>query len=132
MKLSLKDVINALLAIGGAAVVYAKFYSYSWSVIGSWRSAVAVLALIGLVMFAFSSFNFANRSILNVTEMMLGVVAIGLVIVGVIMTSQFVFYSLAIVLGLEWLVDTARHARHSWIGEEGYGTTTFHHHAHVH
>jgi hypothetical protein len=132
MKLSWKDTINTLLAIGGGTIVYAKFYSYTWAVITSWRSAVAVLAVTGLLMFAFSSFNFANRSMLNVSEMVLGVVAIGLAIVGVIVTSQFVFYSLAIVLGVEWLVDTARHARHSWIGDEGYGTTTFHHHAHVH
>jgi len=132
MRLTWKDTINTLLAIGGGAIVYAKFYSYTWAVIGSWRSAVAVLALIGLLMFAFSSFNFANRSILNITEVVLGSLAIVLAIVGMITTSQFVFYSLATVLGLIWLVDTARHVRHSWIGDEGYGTTTFHHQAHVH
>ena len=132
MKLSWKDVINTLLAIGGGAIVYAKFYSYSWAMVGSWRSSVAALAIIALLMFAFSSFNFSNRSILNVTEMVLGSVAVVLAVIGVFMTSQFVFYSLASVVGLAWLIDTARHARHSWIGDEGYGTTTFHHHVAAH
>ena len=132
MKLSWKDIVTTLVALGGGAIVYAKFYSYSWAVIGSWRSSVAVLVLAGLIMFAFSSFNFANRSILNVTEMVLGFAAIVLAIVGMLVTSHFVFYTLAIVLGVFWLSDTARHARHSWIGEESEGTTTFHRHAHVH
>jgi hypothetical protein len=131
MKLSWRDFVNTLLAVGGGAIVYAKFYDYSWSVISSWRSAVAVLAGTSLVMMLVSGFKFANRSILNVTEMLLGSLAIVLAVVGMIMTSEFVFYSLAGVMGVVWLLDTARHARHSWIGDEGYGTTTFHH-AHSH
>lgn len=132
MKLSWRDIVTTLLALAGGAVVYAKFYDYSWAVIGSWRSAVAVLAAIGVLMFAFSAFDFANRSILNIGEMVVGVAAIGLAVTGMIFASSTVFYSLAVALGVLWLVDTARHARHSWIGDEGMGTTTFHHHAHVH
>ncbi len=132
MKFSWRDVVNTLLAIGGAAIVYAKFYSYTWSFIASWRGATAVIALAGLLMFAFSNFDFNNLSVLNVSEILLGGAAVILGIVGVIMTSEFVFYSLASVIGVTWLIDTARHIRHSWIGDEGYGTTTFHHHAPVH
>ncbi|MGZ6004971.1 MAG: hypothetical protein ACXWLH_02365 [Candidatus Saccharimonadales bacterium] len=132
MKLSWKDIVTTLLLVAGGAVVYAKFYNYSWAVIGSWKSSVAVLAAIGLVMFAFSSFNFANRSILNIGEMMFGAIAVGLALTGMIATSQPIFYILAAVLGSLWLVDTARHARHSWIGESAIGTNTFHHHAPVH
>ena len=128
MKLSWKDVVNTILVIAGGAVVYAKYYSYSWSVIASWRSAVAVLAIAGILMFAFSSFEFTNRSILNVSEMVLGVVAVVLIVYGVIVVSQFAFYAVATVLGLLWLIDTARHTRHSIIG----GGTTYHHHAPVH
>ena len=131
MKLSWKDSITTLALIFGALITYAKFYSFSWAVIGSWRSSVAVVALAGLIMFAFSSFNFANRSILNIAEMVMGLAAIVLAITGVIMHSSFVFYALAIVLGVEWLVDTARHIRHSYIDTEE--TNTFHHHhAHAH
>jgi|SRR3989344_6920648 len=132
MKLSWRDFVTALLAIAGGAIVYAKFYNYSWAVIGSWRSAVAVLAGIGVLMFAFSAFNFANHSILNIGEMLVGLIAIGLALTGMIATSSPIFYILAVTLGVLWLVDTTRHARHSWIGDEGVGTTTFHRHAHVH
>jgi len=132
MKLSWKDMISALIVLAGGAIVYAKYYNYNWAVVGSWRSAALVLALGGVLLFALSSFDFTNRSILNVTEMILGTAAIVLAVWGVIVASQAVFYSLAIVLGVTWLIDVARHARHSWIGNEGMGTTTFHHHAPVH
>jgi len=128
MKLTWRDLVTTLLAIAGGAVVYAKYYNYSWAVIGSWRSAVAVLAAIGILMFAFSAFDFANRSILNVGEMVLGIVAIGLAITGLFVASSQIFYSLAIVLGVLWLVDTARHVRHSLMGSG----TTLHRHAPVH
>jgi hypothetical protein len=128
MKLSWRDVVATLVAIGGGSIVYAKHYGYSWATIGSWRSAVAALALVGLVMFAFSSFDFANRSILNLTEMVLGSLAVVLAVIGVIMTSKFVFYSLAAVLGVAWLINTARHARHSIVDHEHH-TPTLHHHA---
>lgn len=132
MKLTWRDIVTTLLALAGGAVVYAKYYSYSWSFIGSWRSAAAVLALAGVLLFAFNSFSFANRSILNITEMVLGSVAIVLALIGMFVVNHAVFYGLAATLGTLWLLDTARHARHSFIGDEGMGTTNFHHHAPVH
>jgi hypothetical protein len=129
MKLSWKDAMTTAMALLGGAVVYAKFYDFSWAVIGSWRSSVAIMALVGIGMFAFSTFDFANRSILNIGEMVLGLAAIALAVTGVFMASEFVFYSLAAVLGVLWLVDTARHARHSMRHED---TTSFHHHAAAH
>lgn len=129
MKLTWKDIITTLLVILGGSVVYAKYYSYSWALIGSWRGAVGTIAVIGLVMFLFSSFNFANRSVLNIGEMLLILAAVGLTIAGLIVTSEALFYTLAAVLGVLWLVDTARHARHSLIGG---GTPSIHHHATAH
>lgn len=129
MKFSWKDIMTTLLALAGAAVVYAKFYDYSWALIGSWRGAVSVLALIGLAMFAFSSFDFSNLSILNLGEMVFGLAAVALAIVGMIMTSSFTFYTLAMVLGALWLVDTARDVRRSLAHAD---VTSFHHHAPVH
>lgn len=129
MKLSWKDLVTTILAILGGAVVYAKIYDYPWAVIGSWRSATMVMAVIGLAILAYSNFNFANRSILNVAEMLFGVVALGLAVVGSIVASEPVFYSLAAILGTAWLVDTARHARHSMMGED---SAVFHRHAPSH
>ena len=129
MKLFWKDLITTLLVIAGGAIVYAKYYNYAWSGIQSWRGAVGWLAVVGLLMFLYSSFSFANRSILNVTEMVLGAAAIVLAVVGGIITSEAVFYSFAAVLGVLWLINIARHVRHSFIGR---GTTPTHHHAHAH
>ncbi len=116
MKLSWRDAINTLMLIAVGAIVYARHYSYSWTGIGTWQSSVAWLAIIGLVMFAFSSFDFANRSILNIGEMVFGSAAIILAVIGVLTASGPVFYSLAAVLGVLWLVNVARHVRHSVIG----------------
>jgi hypothetical protein len=129
MKLSWRNIVTTLLAGGGAALVYAKYYDYSWAVIGSWRSAVAALAGVGAVMFLFSAFDFRNFSILGVTEMLGGLAALGLAVAGVIVTSSVLFYTLAGVLGALWLVDTARDTWHSLVNNEA---TTFHHHAPVH
>ena len=126
MKLSWRDVATTLLAVFGGAIAYAKFYDYSWATIGSWRGATAVMALTGLIMFAVSGFDFSNRSILNEGEMFLGVVAIGLAVAGVIITSQPLFYTLAGTLGVLWLVDTARHVRHSLMHDE---SSAYGHHA---
>jgi len=132
MKLSWRDLVTTLLVVSGGAIVYAKFYDYSWAVLGSWRSATAVLAGIGVLMFAFSAFEFKNYSILNLSEMLLGAIAAGLAITGMLFASEPIFYVLAAMLGMLWLVHTARHFRHSWIGDEGFGTNTFHHHAPAH
>lgn len=124
MKLSWRDLINTALAIFGGAIVYAKFYDYSWAVIGSWRSAVAVIGITGLVMALLSGFDLANYSILNIVEMILGAAAIVLGVWGVLVASSVIFYALAGTLGALWLIDTARHAYHSL---SGASTTTYHH-----
>lgn len=130
MKLTWRDIVTSLLVIAGGAVVYAKFYSYTWAVIGgSWRNAVAALAILGLAMVAVTGFELANHSWLNMGEMVLGLIAAGLIIAGLIVTNHVVFYSLAVVLGVLWLVSTARHARHSILHN---GTTTLHYHASAH
>lgn len=131
MKLSWRDFATTLLAVAGGAVVWAKFYDYSWAVIGSWRSAVAVLAAIGLLAFAFSAFSFANHSAVNVGQMLVGGAAVVLAVVGMIVTSSALFYILATTLAVLWLADTTRHAWHSWVEEEDTDTTPFHPHAHM-
>jgi hypothetical protein len=129
MKLSWKDLVTTLFVTLGGSVVYAKFYDYSWAGIGSWRSAVAALAVVGVGMFAFSRFKFDNFSWLNSGEMLLGLVAIVLAFSGMISTSEVIFYTLAATLGVFWLTDTARKIRHSLIDHEN---TTLGHHLTAH
>lgn len=118
MKLTWKNLITTLLAIAGGVVVYAKYQNFSWALLGSWRSAVALLAFAGVSIFAFSNFNFANFSILNVGEMVLGVIAVGMATYGMFVASETMFYVLATSLGVLWTIDTARHIRHSIIGDD--------------
>ena len=128
MKLTWRDTISTILVICGGAVVYAKYYNYSWAVISSWRSATLVLAGIAVLMFLVNNFNFANRSLLNIAEMFLGIAAIVLAVYGALVISHTVFYALAAVMGAFWLIDTARHARHSMHSEGGTNTLR---HVHV-
>ncbi len=126
MKLSWRDIVTTLLVVGGGTLVWAKYYSYSWAMIGSWRSATAVIALGGLLLFAFTNFDFNNFSIANVLEMILGGAALVLAVWGMTVVNHAVFYSLAATLGLTWLVDIARHIRHSAIESGTQGSSTSH------
>jgi len=48
MKTIYQDSISIALALLGAIVAFAKLNSYSWWLIGSWKGALAVMAVIGL------------------------------------------------------------------------------------
>lgn len=121
--LTWRDLITTLLAIVGGMIVYAKSYNLNWAIIGSWRSAVAALGVTGIIMTLVSGFDVANRSILNITEIILGLVAIAVGVFGVFIASPTLFYILAGLIGMLWLIDTSRHIRNS-ITEDG--TTTYH------
>ncbi len=123
MRLSWRDIVTTALAIFGGVIVYAKFFDFNWAIIDNWRNSVAVLAITGLAMFVASGFNFANYSILNITEMVLGLAAIVVAVWGIVAVSAPLFYVLAGVLAALWVVDTARHVYHSVEGE----STTLHH-----
>lgn len=112
-KLSWRDLITTLLAIAGGVLVFAKFENYSWAVIGSWRSAVAVLGVLGIALCLTAAGDLENKSWLNRGEIVLSLIAAGLAVVGVIVSSAFFFYATAITLGVLWLVSTARHIYHS-------------------
>ena len=118
MKLSWQDGVTTALALFGGTLVYAKYYEYNWAVIGSWRSAGMVLAGTGLLMFLFSRFNVNDDSWLNIGEMLLSVFGLALAVSTIFVTTSWVFYTLAAVIGTTWLVDTLRKAYQS-LGESG-------------
>jgi len=132
MRLSWRDFVTTVLAISGGAIVYAKFYEYSWAMIGSWRSAAAMLTGIGLLMVIFSAFDVSNGSVLNMGEMLAGIFALLIALIGISVTSSPVFYILATTLGVMWFVDTSRHVRHSLLDDIGQNSTTFRHHYQAH
>jgi hypothetical protein len=48
MKTLYRDIISAVLAIAGGVIVFAKLNSYDWWLLGSWRGALGVIAVLGL------------------------------------------------------------------------------------
>jgi uncharacterized membrane protein HdeD (DUF308 family) len=125
MKLSWRDVATAALFVLGAAVVFAKIYGLSWMVLGSWPSAVAVLAIIGLAMVAINGFDMANRNWRNLTEIAIGVIAGIIAIIGLIVESPFIFYSVAVLLTVGWVISIVSHVQHSMESDDQ--TTSWRH-----
>lgn len=118
MKLSWRDVATTALFVLGVAVVFAKIYGFSWVILDSWRSAVAVMAVIGLAMVAINGFDLANRSWRNMTEIGIGVLAGIMAVIGLIVASPFIFYSVAVLLGVGWVISIVSHAQHSMSTDE--------------
>lgn len=113
MKLSWRDIATAGLFVLGVAVVFAKIYDFSWLILDSWRSSVAVLAVIGLAMLAINGFDMTNRSWRNITEMILGAITGVMIVIGLIVSSPFIFYSVAVLSAVVWIISVVSHAQHS-------------------
>ena len=113
MKLSWRDIATAALFVLGVAVVFAKIYGFSWLILDSWNSAVAVLAVIGLGMVAINGFDLTNRSWRNMTEVAIGVVAGIMAVIGLVVESSFIFYSVATLMAIAWAISVVSHAQHS-------------------
>jgi hypothetical protein len=128
-KLTTKDLVTTIaLAIGGA-IVYAKYYNFSWAVVGSWRSATVVIAGLGAVIFGLSSYDFAKQAGLNLVKSLLAIVAFVFAIIGSTTVREYAFYGLAITAGVAWLIDFIPHLMNSL--DEGLtesDSTTFHRH----
>ena len=119
MKLSWRDIVTTALFILGGAVVYAKVNDYAWVILDSWRSAVALLAVIGLTMIAVNGFDTANRSWFNIGTMSLGAIAGVIVVIGMFVASSLAFYSAAILSGIVWAAAVGSHIRHSMLHDTG-------------
>ena len=130
MKLSYKDLINGILIVLIAAIAFAKYNSYNWAGIESWRDAVAATLVIGLVIYLINGFDFANRSILNIIEMVLGASVIIVAFVGLFTYSQALFYVTSSFLAVIVLIDVLRHTRQSLLRWEIKNKPIFHYHAH--
>ncbi len=91
----------------------------------SWNSAVAVLAVIGLAMVAINGFDMANRSWRNLTEITIGIVAGIMAVIGLIVESPFIFYSVAALIAVGWVISIVSHAQHS-MGSDGQGSSWNH------
>ena len=119
--LSWRDIVTTVLAAAGGTVLYARLHDFSWTLVNSWRGTVLTLGVIGVLMPIAGGYDMSNmRSMLNRLQMMLGGLAAVLVVLGLIFSSKFLGVSVAIVLGVEFLISIARNARRSYIYSNRY------------
>lgn len=111
MKLSWRDVLAAFLVALGSVVVYAKLQSYSWWLIGSWKGALGVVAVIGLAIAGTYMVDwFRNEGLGIVWEMMLWIAAATTVVGSLFATTnktEFIWSS--VLIGAAWLSQLAAH-----------------------
>jgi protein-S-isoprenylcysteine O-methyltransferase Ste14 len=55
MKGMWKEIVSSVIAVVGLVVVFARLESYNWWLIGSWKGALGVIAVLGLVVFAINA-----------------------------------------------------------------------------
>lgn len=114
MNITWRDLITTILAAAGMTEVWAKFYDYSWWLIGSWRGAAAVLGGLGLAVLAVRLSELADMdNWVNFIESLLWVSAAGVIVVAMFVTSAGLFYTGAAVLGVIWLSSLVRHIWHT-------------------
>ncbi len=114
MRLSWRDVVNAVLAAGVLLVGMAVSNEWGWPLLGSARAGSLAVGFLGIAMCIASGSGRAIESEMQdrgVRVLMgLGGLALALMIVGVITGSELVFLALVIdTLGM-WLMSTIRHA----------------------
>jgi hypothetical protein len=111
MKLTRRDGVETLLAATAVAVALAVTRDWGWPMLGSPRSGIVVLAVVGQTMCTSAGWSRARWSdpfILIVSG--LGVVTLALIVTGLIVGTEAFVVALAIALGAMWVVATVHHA----------------------
>lgn len=121
MRRAWKDVLSSVLAAAGGVVVFAKLESYHWWLIGSWKGAVGVLAVLGLTM-ALTNVGELRKftdapSVLETYLWLLSAIAVAGSLLSTTTKPEFV--TCAIAVGVAWLAQTTRHA---WRATHHHGT----------
>jgi hypothetical protein len=112
MKLTWRDGLSSVLVILGIVVVIAKLQSYSWWLIGSWKGALGVVAVLGLGILLTNIEELVrvfNSSTL--TQIILWFVAATVVVASLLSTTtQTEFYVAAFLIGVAWAAQIMDHA----------------------
>ena len=118
--LSWRDFATTVMAIIGGTIVYARLQDWNWWLVGSWRGAIAALAVIGIAMCATNAGDIQNKSWLSRIETWLAVLSVAVIVAGLVTGWQWVGLTLAGVLGALWLTSTARNARRTIIRSDWF------------
>ena len=115
MKTSTRDMLATLYAVIGAVVVFAKLQSYSWWLIGSWKGALGVVAVLGLgILLVNFAEVFRSVDVPGVLESFMWIIVGTVVIAGLFSaTTKLVFLSSALLVGLAYVAELTRHLWHN-------------------
>jgi hypothetical protein len=112
MRLTWRDGVTTLLMALVVAVALAVTQRGDWPLLGSYRSGVGVLGVVGITMCSIGSSLEASsfRSPLVRFASVLGGVAVVLIVAGLIAGTETLFLTLAADIAVLWVVATLRHA----------------------
>ena len=114
MNLSWRDMLTTVLAIIGGVEVFARIQALNWPLIGSYKSALVVLGVIGLLMLALNITElFDADNWVNWGEAVLWIAAAIVIVIGMFAASQPLFYIAAAILAVTWIAMLARHSWHT-------------------
>ncbi len=111
MKFSFRDILAGMLTLLGVVVMYAKLQSYSWWLIGSWKGAMAVLAVIGLAVMLTNIAELVKfADLTSFAEAVLWAAVVTLVAVGLFATAtKAEFVSTTVLIALAWVAQITHH-----------------------
>jgi hypothetical protein len=120
MRLTWRDGLTAVLAVVVAVVAVAVLQQWGWPLLGSYRAGMVALGVIGLAMCGVGGYQFWNTafdrpgSIMKdaflIVGLVLGVAATTVLVIGLTTGTQAPFVWMVAVIGVLWVVATARHA----------------------
>ena len=121
MRLTWRDGVATALGLMGAVVVLAVLQGRDWPLLGTYRAGVVALAAIGVPMCMIGAYPFWDsvafadpRLILRdpflTISAVLGFAAATVLVIGLVTGTELPFVSLAVLMGVLWLVATVRHA----------------------
>ena len=121
MHVTWRDGVATTLGLLGGIVVLAVVQGWNWPVLDSYRAGVLALAAIGIPMCLVGAYPFWDsvafrqpRLILRdpflTIAAVLGFAAAIALVVGLVTGTELPFVSLAVLMGVLWLVATVRHA----------------------
>lgn len=113
MKVLYRDIAAATAAVVGGVAMFAKLNSYSWWLIGSWKGAIGVLAVLGLAIMLTNIveiFREADAPALGelFAWLFAGTVAVASLFATTSTKLEFIWTG--VVIGVAWLLQTTRHA----------------------
>lgn len=112
MKLSWRDAAATIVILIGAVVVYAKLQSYSWWLIGSWKGALGVITILGLLIAALYAIDWVGKqTTATLYEVFLwGMAAVTALVSLLVVTTKAEFVWTAVLIGAAWLTELSVHA----------------------